>query len=103
VLVSLFAGLFVGIAEVILYSIYLQKVDDARKRERKIKEKKEIIGPVGEEEEVQPEKAISVGSQVEKEEIWGRGVNGGVRRRVRERWEEREKGKEKDVGEREAD
>lgn len=30
-----------------------------------------------------------------KEEIWGKGVNGGVRRRVREKWE-KENGQEKD-------
>ncbi|KAL1865609.1 hypothetical protein Plec18167_009330 [Paecilomyces lecythidis] len=97
VLISLFAGLFIGIAEVVLYAIYLRKVEDARKRERKLKEKKEVIGRVGDGGESQPEKAVDGGSQsqAEKEEIWGRGVNGGMRRRVREKWEEREKDKEK--------
>ncbi|KAJ9206258.1 hypothetical protein DTO021D3_4895 [Paecilomyces variotii] len=99
VLVSLFAGLFIGIAEVVLYAIYLRKVDDARKRERKVQEKKELVGPVEEGAKPQPEKTVDVGSQMEKEEIWGRGVNGGMRRRVRERWEEREKDKEKDSDE----
>ncbi|GAD92144.1 conserved hypothetical protein [Paecilomyces variotii No. 5] len=104
VLVSLFAGLFIGIAEVVLYAIYWRKVDDARKRERKLKEKKEVIGPVGDGGESQPEKAVDIGnqSQAEKEEIWGRGVNGGMRRRVRERWEERERDKGKNSDEQKA-
>lgn len=43
VLVSLLAALMVGVAEVLIYAIYLQKVDQARARERRIKERKEVV------------------------------------------------------------
>jgi hypothetical protein len=35
--------------------------------------------------------SVDVDVGVDQEEIWGKGINGGVRRRVREKWE-----KEKD-------
>lgn len=89
VLVSLATGIVVGVAEVTVYAGYLRKVDESRRKERKLREKKEVIG-----EYKGPEDAIDAwgskedGSLVgEKTEIWGRGVNGGVRRRVREKWE----------------
>lgn len=108
VLLSLFAALLVGVAEVVVYAAYLRKVREARARERKIKERKVVIGPVPDPD---PRDDGSRGRDgggeketriTEKEEIWGRGVNGGVRRRVRERWDreerkrEEEKGKEKE-------
>lgn len=107
-LLSLFAALLVGVAEVVVYAAYLRKVREARARERKIKERKVVIGPVPDPD---PRDDGSRGRDgggeketriTEKEEIWGRGVNGGVRRRVRERWDreerkrEEEKGKEKE-------
>lgn len=84
VLVSLFAALGVAVAESFLYAAYLGKVERAREKERKVKERKSVVGTVGED---------SVAEDVDREEekIWGKGVNGGVRRRVREKWE-----KEKD-------
>ncbi|OJJ39056.1 hypothetical protein ASPWEDRAFT_353485 [Aspergillus wentii DTO 134E9] len=81
VLVSFVVALVVGVAEVFLYAAYLRKVELARGREKKMKERKN-----GTTQEVK----IPGGDQ---EEIWGKGANGGVRRRVRERWEEREKEK----------
>ena len=87
VLLSLFAALAVAIAESLLYVFYLGKVKRARVQERKVKERKTFIGTVGEDSEDTTVKVVG-----EKEEIWGKGVNGGVRRRVREKWE-----KEKDV------
>jgi hypothetical protein len=81
VLLSFFAALSVAIAESVLYAVYLGKVVEARNKERKLKEKKVVIGPVEESNE-----GVLVG-EGEKEEIWGKGVNGGVRRRMREKWE----------------
>ncbi|GFF45444.1 hypothetical protein IFM46972_07794 [Aspergillus udagawae] len=91
VLVSLFAALMVGVAEVLIYAIYLQKVDQARARERRIKERKEVVesdvvgGRAGKTDKEGIQKIDG-----EQETIWGRGANGGVRRRVREKWEEKE-------------
>lgn len=89
VLLSLFAALGIGIAEVFIYAFYLKKVSSARIRERRIKEKKELVGVVREESDIDGAKIAA--QKGEKEEIWGRGVNGGVRRRVREKWEEKER------------
>ncbi|KAF5857966.1 hypothetical protein ETB97_005033 [Aspergillus alliaceus] len=97
VLVAFGAAAGVGVAEVAIYAIYLGKVDRARRKERGVKERKVVVGEVlG----AQKEEVKEVGNNVtrtdgEKEEIWGRGPNGGLRRRVRERWEE-EKEKEGD-------
>ncbi|RAL00677.1 TMEM199/VMA12 family protein [Aspergillus ibericus CBS 121593] len=92
VLVSLGVALGVGVTEVMIYAIYLRKIEVAKGRERRLKERKVVVGServggtggVGEGGE-------RVGDDGEKEEIWGRGVNGGLRRRVRERWEEKER------------
>jgi hypothetical protein len=91
VLISIFVGLLVGVAEVVVYAAYLRKVGQAKARESAVKERKEVVK--SEEDEVreseQGEKAegeMDDNEGAEKEEIWGRGVNGGVRRRVRERW-----------------
>ena len=85
VLVSLGAGLVVGVAEVGMYSIYLRKVRMGKEKERKLKEKKFII----EREEIGGKSLDDDGNRsIEgKEEIWGRGKHGGMRRRVREKWE----------------
>lgn len=89
VLVSLGTGIVVGVAEVTVYAAYLRKVEESRRRERKLKEKKEIIGeytiPVDAvDARGMPETKIPEGEQTE---IWGRGINGGMRRRVQEKWE----------------
>lgn len=84
VLLGLFAALSVAVAESFLYWTYIGKVDRARVKERGVKERKVVIGAVGEEDKGVDE-GVEVGT--EKEEIWGKGVNGGVRRRVREKWE----------------
>ncbi|EAU33449.1 predicted protein [Aspergillus terreus NIH2624] len=90
VLLSLFAALGVGVAEVLIYAIYWHKAGEARKRERKMRERKEVVG--SEVLSGRPDHRIQDGGEVaaaaEKEEIWGRGANGGLRRRVRERWEQ---------------
>jgi TMEM199 family protein len=89
VLVSLGTGLVVGIAEVGMYAIYLRKVRVSKEKERAKRGKKFIL----EREEIGGKvmegvtKGMGDGSTGEKEEIWGRGVNGGMRRRVREKWE----------------
>lgn len=94
VLVSFGAAVAVGVAEVAIYAIYLGKVERARKKERGVKERKVVVGRevLGRGDEGESESVQRVDG--EKEEIWGRGPNGGLRRRVRERWEE--KGKEGD-------
>ncbi|KAJ5095615.1 hypothetical protein NUU61_004971 [Penicillium alfredii] len=79
VLLSLFAALAVAIAEAFLYGAYLGKVEKARVKERKIQERKTVVGTV------ESEGQVELADQ--KEEIWGKGVNGGMRRRVREKWE----------------
>ncbi|KAK2763707.1 hypothetical protein FQN54_009323 [Arachnomyces sp. PD_36] len=87
VFISLATAVVVGVAEVVIYAAYLRKVKMAREKERKIVERKEVRFVVDKEVEREAE-GVDVG---EKEEIWGRGVNGGVRRRVREKWEEKGK------------
>lgn len=84
VLLGLFAALSVAVAESFLYWTYIGKVDRARVKERRVRERKVVIGAVGDEDKGVDE-GVEVGT--EKEEIWGKGVNGGVRRRVREKWE----------------
>ena len=82
VLASMLVAIVVGVAEVVVYAGYLRKVKLSREKEQRIKERKEVIGEVtGEEDERMQLTAIN-----EKEEIWGRGVNGGVRQRVRDKW-----------------
>lgn len=91
VLISFFAALSVAVAEAFLYGAYLEKVSRARAREGRIKERKVFVGEVEGESETEKggeDVDVHVSLDVdEKEEIWGKGVNGGVRRRVREKWE----------------
>ncbi|KAH8423339.1 TMEM199/VMA12 family protein [Aspergillus melleus] len=102
VLLSLLVALMVGVAEVLIYAIYLQKVEQARARERRIRERKVVVESDEEKQANDDDGAEERGKgdvtdiqpDGKKEEIWGRGPNGGLRRRVRERWEE--KGKEED-------
>ncbi|KAL4872370.1 endoplasmic reticulum-based factor for assembly of V-ATPase-domain-containing protein [Aspergillus spectabilis] len=90
VLLSLFAALAVGVAEVVIYAIYLGKVERAKGKERRVRERKEVVGR----EEVRGRissdvKTPEAENEKEEEVIWGRGPNGGLRRRVREKWEEK--------------
>ncbi|KAJ5703491.1 hypothetical protein N7493_011880 [Penicillium malachiteum] len=87
VLLSLIAALSVAVAESFLYALYLGKVEKARKQERGLKEEKVVLGPVDEDQSEQTDVKPVESVISEKEEIWGKGVNGGVRRRVREKWE----------------
>ncbi|CAL5870291.1 uncharacterized protein PFLUO_LOCUS4526 [Penicillium psychrofluorescens] len=115
VLVSIFAALAVAVAEAFLYAAYLGKIQRARERERGVKERKVFVGAVGVDTDTGSNDASRGGGGVDvssswKEdevEIWGRGENGGVRRRVREKWQrdkeketekETEKEKEKEKG-----
>ena len=91
VLVSLGVGIVVGVAEVVVYSAYVRQKAEAREREYRKKETKELIA------EVVPEAKFEKGAELrdagrteDMEEIWGRGPNGGMRRRVRERWEKKQ-------------
>ena len=93
VLLSLGTAILVGVAEVVVYSAYLRKKAEARDKEAAKKERKSVIGPVEidlAEEELMKQKTNSGHVVKHKEEIWGRGVNGGMRRRVREEWEKKE-------------
>jgi len=83
VLVSLGTGLVVGVAEVTVYAAYLRNVRVSREKERAKREKKQFIAEFRGDEPGIPLDHIVDG----KEEIWGRGKHGGMRRRVRERWE----------------
>lgn len=91
VLVSLGVAVIVAVAEVGVYAAYLRKVKESRLRERKKKERKVVLGEYkdGSEEVVDARgEPVDMAGEVEtKEEIWGRGARGGVRRRVREKWE----------------
>ncbi|GLI80961.1 hypothetical protein PoHVEF18_009329 [Penicillium ochrochloron] len=96
VLISFFAALSVAVAETFLYGAYLEKVSRARAKEKRVKERKTFVGVVEggkdkEEEDENGDVSFDVDVGVDQEEIWGKGINGGVRRRVREKWE-----KEKD-------
>lgn len=77
----------VGVAEAVIYAVYVGKVARAKKREAMLRERKVVVGR----EEIGGRTATGRESvSAAREEIWGRGVNGGLRRRVRERWEEGE-------------
>lgn len=81
VLLSLFAALTVAIAESFLYVAYVGKIERAQAQERKFKERKTVVG------EVQDSGQVGNTEEREEVEIWGKGMNGGVRRRVREKYE----------------
>ncbi|KIW11311.1 hypothetical protein PV08_10611 [Exophiala spinifera] len=83
VLVSLGAAVLVGVAEVTVYAGYLRKVRQSKDKERSKREKKEFIGEYTG-EGAEPDGHME---SVDKLEIWGRGINGGMRRRVREKWD----------------
>ncbi|CAG8377939.1 unnamed protein product [Penicillium salamii] len=86
VLFAIFSAISVAVAESFLYFTYLGKVDSAKAKERKKKEEKVFIGRVGDDGGLD---GVRVGDC---DEIWGKGVNGGVRRRVREKWEKERDG-----------
>ncbi|KAL9624508.1 MAG: hypothetical protein Q9160_001172 [Pyrenula sp. 1 TL-2023] len=85
VLSSMAIGLLVGVAEVVVYAAYLRKAKDAKAKEA---EKREIRVLVR--EAPQGTRSYSEKNAVERDVIWGRGINGGVRRRVQEKWEKRQ-------------
>ena len=95
VLVSMAVGIVVAVAEVGLFVIYGGRVEGARRKERSIKERKRMVGEKnggGSGQAVGPRTGMEERVDVETEEIWSKGVNGGMRRRVREKWErERER------------
>ncbi|PGG97879.1 hypothetical protein AJ79_09051 [Helicocarpus griseus UAMH5409] len=94
VFISLFVAVIVGVAEVGVFALYLSKVEMARGRERGVVERKVVVGEVGAGEEGNDNGVrIDGDDERKKEEIWGRGVNGGARRRVRERWKGRGRGR----------
>ncbi|KIW28095.1 uncharacterized protein PV07_07780 [Cladophialophora immunda] len=94
VLLSLATGIVVGVAEVGVYAAYLRKVKMSRDKERRKKERKVVLGEyTGSEtggialDAKGTPVSVDVGAIMEKEEIWGKGINGGMRRRVREKWQ----------------
>ncbi|KIW89293.1 uncharacterized protein Z519_10146 [Cladophialophora bantiana CBS 173.52] len=94
VLCSLATGIVVGVAEVGVYAAYLRKVKMSRAKERKKHERKIVLreytgkGPGGIALDAKGTPVfVDVNAIMEKEEIWGRGINGGMRRRVREKWQ----------------
>ncbi|KAJ5888459.1 hypothetical protein N7495_008500 [Penicillium taxi] len=82
VLIAFFAALSVAVAESFLYAAYLGKTVRAKVKERKLKERKELIGTVGDDDD-----SVDAVNTSNKEEIWGKGANGGARRRVKKKWE----------------
>ncbi|ETI25109.1 hypothetical protein G647_04481 [Cladophialophora carrionii CBS 160.54] len=95
VLLSLATGIVVGVAEVVVYMAYLRKVAVSKQKERSKTERKTLIGEYRGEQMLTDAhgRAVSIdaATMMEKEEIWGRGINGGMRRRVREKWEKEQK------------
>jgi hypothetical protein len=89
VFVSIIAAIVVGVAEVVVYAAYWKKVALAKEKERRKVEKKVVI-PEVETDGKGSDGVVVSGNDSEKLEIWGKGVNGGARRRVRERWSGRE-------------
>ncbi|OAP65315.1 hypothetical protein AYL99_01287 [Fonsecaea erecta] len=95
VLLSLATGVVVGVAEVGVYAAYLRKVKMSRDKERRKKERKVVLGEyTGTEtggslalDAKGTPVSVDVHAIMEKEEIWGKGINGGMRRRVREKWQ----------------
>lgn len=109
VLLSLGAGIVVGVAETVVYAAYLRKVARARERETRRRERKVVVvcdDEMGGERKKEVEKDMvgggggeaKTGGDEEEIQIWGRGLNGGVRRRVRERWEKEESEREMQGG-----
>lgn len=91
----MFLAMLVGVAEVVVYAAYWRKAEAAKEKERKVVEKKVVIGEYkGGIDGTDDDRSVPVGTTAEKVEIWGKGVNGGARRRLRERWKEREDGSE---------
>lgn len=102
---SLATGIAVGIAEVGVYAGYLRKVGEAKVKERRKRERKVVVAEyrgdgkgvdaMGRDVDVDVDIASSgkrdavLGDKVEAEriEIWGKGVNGGMRRRIKDKWE----------------
>lgn len=89
VLVALGVAIVVGVAEVVVYAAYLRKITDSRIKERRKKESKEVLEEyVVEDVDLKSRQGDpATDAEVEKTEIWGKGVHGGMRRRVREKWE----------------
>ena len=86
-LFSMLVAVIVGVAEVVVYAGYMRKIRLGKERERMKAEKKVLIGEykgLGDEVALQLKDSEE---GWEKEEIWGRGKHGGMRRRVRERWD----------------
>lgn len=86
VLVSMGTGVVVGCAEVGVYAIFLRKKRLGKEKEALKKEKQFLLNS----EEIsalRSSESVAGSTKIEKEEIWGRGKHGGMRRRVREKWE----------------
>jgi TMEM199 family protein len=92
VLLSLGVAILVGIAEVVVYAGYLRKVKESKLKERRKIDMREVV-PLSAEDEKAINNARTTGT-AEKDAIWGRGANGGMRRRVREKWEKEQEGNE---------
>jgi TMEM199 family protein len=82
VLVSMLVALVVGVAEVVVYAGYMRTIKRNKEKQRNLKEKKYVIGEYTGDDGEQTVTVVA-----EKEEIWGRGKQGGMRRRAREKWE----------------
>lgn len=90
VLVSFLVAIVVGVAEVTVFAAYLRKVKMSKEKEKAKREKKVFLGEYRDDPQRPRLSSSSVGG--EKEEIWGRGINGGMRRRVREKWHKAQHG-----------
>lgn len=85
VLVSMLVAVVVGVAEVVVYAGYLRNLKRNKAKDRAKMERKVVLGEYKGEGDEQPLTVVE-----EKEEIWGRGKHGGMRRRIREKWEKQQ-------------
>ncbi len=88
VLVALLVSIVVGVAEVTVYAGYLRKVRMSRDKERRLRVSKVVVSS----EEVVSGRGERTLNEKERDQIWGRGKHGGMRRRVRDKWEKEQKG-----------
>ncbi|KAI5283694.1 hypothetical protein KEM54_001925 [Ascosphaera aggregata] len=86
VFISLFAAIVVGIAEVVVYASYLRKINAAKLKEKNLVEKKHVMHAVVISSSAKAKRVDDTEGE-KTEEIWGRGSHGGIRRRIRERWQ----------------
>lgn len=86
VLTSMLVAVVVGVAEVVVYASYVRKVKRGKEREKQKLERKVVVGEYNGPGDEIPLQLKDSEMEWERDEIWGKGKHGGMRRRVREKW-----------------